>query len=68
MWHNGHDKLSYILVYCCIKQGISINAETYLSSFWIRNSFTSMDSKASNDATDEHKGGILANILMMRKH
>ena len=27
-----------------------------------------MDSKSGDDATDEHKGRILANILMMKKN
>ena len=29
-----------------------------LFSFWIRNSFTSMESKSGNNATDEQKGRI----------
>ena len=29
---------------------------TRLFSFWIRNSFTSMDSKSGNDGTDENIG------------
>ena len=42
---------------------ISINAQAYLSNFSIRNSFTSMDSKSSNDANDECKGGIFVEYL-----
>ena len=37
---------------------ISINAQANLSKFSIKSSFTSMDFKSSNDATDERKGGI----------
>ena len=39
-------------------RGISIYAQANLSNFSIRNSFTSMYSKSSNDATDERKGDI----------
>ena len=41
----------FILVYCCIKQG-------NLFRFWIRNSFTSMDSKSGNYANGEQKGRL----------
>ena len=37
---------------------ISIHAQANLSNFLTRNSVTSMDSQSSNDATDEHEGGI----------
>ena len=42
----------FVVVY---NREISINAQTNISSFWIMNSLTSMDSKFGNDATDEHK-------------
>ena len=47
---------------------ISINTQENISNFWIKNSFTSMDSKSSNDATDEYKGGIVSEYPMVRKH
>ena len=67
MWHDRYHKLSFNLVYC-IQQGISINAQENISNFWIKNSITSMDSKSSNDATDEYKGGIVSTYPMVRKH
>ena len=61
--HNRYDKLSFwfVVVY---NRNISINAQANLSNFLIKNSFTSMDSKCSNDATDKHEEDHLANILM----
>ena len=48
----------FCLVYCYRTQEISINAQANLSSFWTRNSLTSIDSKSGNDGTDEHEGRI----------
>jgi len=50
------------------KRDISINAQANLSSFWIRDSFTSMDSKSGNERTDEHEGGICGENPNDEKH
>ena len=50
----------FLLAWFSIVQNMEIskNSQAILSGFWIRNSFTSMDSNSSNNTTDEHKGGI----------
>ena len=45
-----------------------MKAQANLLSFLIRDSPTSLNSKSGNDATDDEKEVVLANILLMKEH